>query len=782
MISEPGLILNFLSRFLPLSDDWSGQWRDFNEHFKAMAQDRIYPTAFPDKDKFRHNFNFVLERMFFYCRFPWLGRKSLNARIGYNSALAADFGLGQLVNIPVLYAKTVTTGLYNPAGSFLACSLKEISNIIASLRESRANPEAVISLISIEDASMPEDLALMDFPWLCQLDNIFFRPLLSSAERIQLYPTGKLSTSAMRFLQIHRPAFSVQIESAGTDSHILHQPGGKGGGYIPFEFLCKCFLYSPLAWQTRQKDVYLEQEKALTNDVILNEGELRQTLLTMRDKVRGRLDSLRKWEDEYGKAAKALIDQARDFDRHIVSVSGLNPHTDKTYQHNGDWSAAESHILDLVVTRNLPQLIKFCDSLAAYGYPYGSILASAKAALGHGFADMAIVNIGSGLANALCVLLRGQLGLKDGDAGRRFARQIMDRTPTLAASLPELYYTAGISLFLDGTANQGIRYLKLALMEGYKEAGQWLYDHASRVNDKKIISFLARMMVPAACFVKATEKNPYPGSGRGLFYLYAAASQYHKEAMRTLAVIEGKKGFGAPEEAHRHRLHSIAIFRIMEKEGVSLSSSDAYMLGRLLHMENNYSEALKYLGLSKEAKAATLLGRMYMYGDGVGINYATARSYLEEASAKGDKKAPDLLEKLAEKENAQNKNRRGDYRPREEHTSTTTTSSGSACFLTTAACAARGLPDDCDVLQTYRRYRDQVLMTNPAGRALVDRYYSIAPGIVEAIEARQDRMDIYETMWTRYLKPGYQLVLANKNEEAKDLYIALVHWLVGYLK
>lgn len=47
------------------------------------------------------------------------------------------------------------------------------------------------------------------------------------------------------------------------------------------------------------------------------------------------------------------------------------------------------------------------------------------------------------------------------------------------------------------------------------------------------------------------------------------------------------------------------------------------------------------------------------------------------------------------------------------------------CFIATAACAAFGLDEDCEELNTLRRFRDEVLRPDPAWAAKVDEYYQI---------------------------------------------------------
>ncbi len=52
------------------------------------------------------------------------------------------------------------------------------------------------------------------------------------------------------------------------------------------------------------------------------------------------------------------------------------------------------------------------------------------------------------------------------------------------------------------------------------------------------------------------------------------------------------------------------------------------------------------------------------------------------------------------------------------------------CFLTTAACEHRGLPDDCHELQMMRAFRDDVLAGMPGGNAMIEDYYDVAPHLV----------------------------------------------------
>ena len=95
------------------------------------------------------------------------------------------------------------------------------------------------------------------------------------------------------------------------------------------------------------------------------------------------------------------------------------------------------------------------------------------------------------------------------------------------------------------------------------------------------------------------------------------------------------------------------------------------------------------------------------------------------------------------------------------------------CFLTTACTSARGLPDDCEELQTLRTFRDGYLRAQPGGEQLIADYYRVAPGLVARIEARHDRDalldEIYETICD-----CIALIGDGEDEQALDAYRELV--------
>lgn len=99
--------------------------------------------------------------------------------------------------------------------------------------------------------------------------------------------------------------------------------------------------------------------------------------------------------------------------------------------------------------------------------------------------------------------------------------------------------------------------------------------------------------------------------------------------------------------------------------------------------------------------------------------------------------------------------------------------SGGGCFLTTACCQYRGLPDDCRELTELRAFRDGWLAETEEGWALTAEYYAVAPGIVERIQASPRREAILERIYTEI---GGILVPIRRgdNEAAVEAYRAMV--------
>lgn len=97
----------------------------------------------------------------------------------------------------------------------------------------------------------------------------------------------------------------------------------------------------------------------------------------------------------------------------------------------------------------------------------------------------------------------------------------------------------------------------------------------------------------------------------------------------------------------------------------------------------------------------------------------------------------------------------------------------SGCFLTEACCRAHDLPDDCRELTTLRQFRDQVLLPDDQGNRMVKQYYAIAPSIVEQIDLREDRAEIYERIYS-YIEAILPLIELGNTEQAIITYLTMI--------
>lgn len=102
--------------------------------------------------------------------------------------------------------------------------------------------------------------------------------------------------------------------------------------------------------------------------------------------------------------------------------------------------------------------------------------------------------------------------------------------------------------------------------------------------------------------------------------------------------------------------------------------------------------------------------------------------------------------------------------------SQTWSSGGCGCFITTACCEHRSLPDDCHELTSLRQFRDQWMLTTEDGRDMVKEYYTWAPCIVKALEVHPQKDSVYETLFNRFIKPAVDFLDAGKPEMCFEIY------------
>lgn len=100
--------------------------------------------------------------------------------------------------------------------------------------------------------------------------------------------------------------------------------------------------------------------------------------------------------------------------------------------------------------------------------------------------------------------------------------------------------------------------------------------------------------------------------------------------------------------------------------------------------------------------------------------------------------------------------------------------SGSGCFLTTACCEYKKLPDDCDELTTLRTFRDGWLQQQPYGPEMIRLYYDDAPAIVEAIRKSGDKDTILNGIFQKITEIT-AMIKSENYEKAVIEYLLMVY-------
>lgn len=100
------------------------------------------------------------------------------------------------------------------------------------------------------------------------------------------------------------------------------------------------------------------------------------------------------------------------------------------------------------------------------------------------------------------------------------------------------------------------------------------------------------------------------------------------------------------------------------------------------------------------------------------------------------------------------------------------------CFISTAVCKTKNLPDNCDELTTLRYFRDCHLLSDKNTQSLVYEYYEKSPKLVYKVE-NNDELGLY--LYENYL---IDIVNMIKNQDNKqniiDKYQAMFHFLENF--
>jgi hypothetical protein len=94
---------------------------------------------------------------------------------------------------------------------------------------------------------------------------------------------------------------------------------------------------------------------------------------------------------------------------------------------------------------------------------------------------------------------------------------------------------------------------------------------------------------------------------------------------------------------------------------------------------------------------------------------------------------------------------------------------GGCCYLTTACCEYYGFADDCEYLTVLRRFRDQWLLQQPNGQALVQIYYDKSPKLLAVIHRRHDEEEIFKLILNGIIM-AVEMIQQNEMKRAAEFY------------
>ena len=92
------------------------------------------------------------------------------------------------------------------------------------------------------------------------------------------------------------------------------------------------------------------------------------------------------------------------------------------------------------------------------------------------------------------------------------------------------------------------------------------------------------------------------------------------------------------------------------------------------------------------------------------------------------------------------------------------------CYITTIVCNILGYPDNCDLLETLREFREKFLKQHQEYIGLLMEYDQIGPIISQHLENDIDSVIEANQVLNNFLLPTYQLIKLHDYEKAVNTY------------
>jgi len=105
------------------------------------------------------------------------------------------------------------------------------------------------------------------------------------------------------------------------------------------------------------------------------------------------------------------------------------------------------------------------------------------------------------------------------------------------------------------------------------------------------------------------------------------------------------------------------------------------------------------------------------------------------------------------------------------------------CYITTAVCNSLNMSENCKELTMLKDYRDNILLKEKGGEAIVNDYYDIAPTIVKRINKSDNCNEIYKTLYTDHISKCIEDIENKQFDACKEQYMKMINELKSlYIK
>lgn len=828
-------VLNFLADILhdeQKVDAFGNALNDLKSLYNDFIDNFLLPSAFPTKYNVQQNADIFFNQLELLSLFPNIMNTSLYCLVGFSKKDRTDFFQQNLQEVPdIIQLNTEVPTLFSSNNSSvcfvswhgqkqeLELGNRAVSYFFNTLFNQHFELKNLYSFLNIPSQNLDPLRVIVDFPEFALPDSQFLTPVITLAETVVFAPVNnrnrQLVTNAQNILKdiSHEvdlfllrkddkisPKFSNIIKTyylQVKDINILEKRSCINVKSLPYSLVSSLFTFS--TWIAQETTFLSQRESDLTAGLVMlheNDEHIATSLKEIREELNTELKKLEAEKrlvdqrlNDIWKKANFLVDILSSMISEETTSLKLADCLTPRYI-NRFYCPQEECFMQLYYSGQSQRLHDLLSAMENSGYPHSNVL---KLYL----ADLKGVPLPKNSLNYLAkngkknlfllksvIHFREDLNIDDLEAG--------ELTQFIRLQTADEFFLHGLWL-LENTdqREQALRELRESLARGNKKAAQILLIQSQ--NDNKSIRFLAKHHVAQAnyiCGSRLIRSNDEQIIRNGWKELKIAAAQGHLSAMELLAEHEyrvlvdmrsvQRRGDKLSNDEQKRSNRAKNNAKLLYEQLICKNSANSKSIanyGDILHYEQDFLGALSVLQKCTDAKAQYICGRIYEFGDGVARDLASAKEFYQKSLAAGNKSASKRLQivnqKILDDRKKKHSSTKQNYGIRTQSRTSSTTSSG-WCFITTATCLALGRSDDCQMLTTFRQFRDNFIMKSSGGDDLIRYYYDIAPNIVRKINMSSNSEKVYFFIWTNFLKRIYSHILLGEKEIATQLYIKMV--------